>query len=128
MGNQDRWQCLRNGTLRRETESLICAAQEQAIQTNLIKGKIDKSQQQTKCKMCSSYDETINHIESECSKLVQKEFKRRHDWIGRRIHGEIGRANGIQLNRNGMSIIKKRPLRITLVKSFGIFLYRQTIL
>ena len=128
MGNQDRWQCLRNGILRRETESLICAVQEQAIQINLIKGKIDKSQQQTKWKMCSSYDETINHIASECSKLVQKEYKRRHDWIGRRIHWEIGRANGIQLNQNGMSIMQKRPLRITLVKSFGIFLYRQTIL
>ena len=30
--------------LRRETESLIFAAQEHAIQTNAIKGKIDKSQ------------------------------------------------------------------------------------
>ena len=47
--NQDRWQWLRNGTLKRETESLIFAAQEQAIRTNVIKGKIDKSQEQTKC-------------------------------------------------------------------------------
>ena len=42
--NQDRWQWLRNGTLKRETESLMFAAQEQAIRTNVIKGKIDKSQ------------------------------------------------------------------------------------
>ena len=49
VGNQDRWQWLRNGTLKRETESLIFAAQEQAIRTNVIKGKIDKSQEQTKC-------------------------------------------------------------------------------
>ena len=42
VGNQDRWQWLRNGTLKRETESLIFAAQEQAIRTNVIKGKIDK--------------------------------------------------------------------------------------
>ena len=48
VGNQDRWQWLRNGTLKRETESLIFAAQEQAIRTNVIKGKIDKSQEQTK--------------------------------------------------------------------------------
>ena len=51
VGNQDRWQWLRNGTLKRETESLIFAAQEQAIRTNVIKGKIDKSQEQTKCGM-----------------------------------------------------------------------------
>ena len=48
VGNQDRWQWLRNGTLKRQTESLIFAAQEQAIRTNVIKGKIDKSQEQTK--------------------------------------------------------------------------------
>ena len=41
-----------NRTLKRETESLICAAQEQAIRTNIIKGKIDKSQEQTKCRIC----------------------------------------------------------------------------
>ena len=49
VGNQDRWQWLRNGTLKRETKSLIFASQEQAIRTNVIKGKIDKSQEQTKC-------------------------------------------------------------------------------
>ena len=43
VGNQDRWKWLRNGTLKSETENLICAAQEQSILTNLIKGKIDKS-------------------------------------------------------------------------------------
>ena len=32
------------------------------------------------------------------------------------------------LNRNDMSINQKRSLRITRVKSFGILLYRQTIL
>ena len=26
-------------------------------------------------------DETINHIISECSKLAQKEYKIRHDWV-----------------------------------------------
>ena len=70
VGNQDRWQWLRDGTLKRETESLILAAQEQAIRTNVIKGKIDKSQEQTKCRMCSKADETINHIVRECPKLA----------------------------------------------------------
>ena len=30
VGSQDKWQCLENGTLECETESLICAAQEPA--------------------------------------------------------------------------------------------------
>ena len=81
VGNQ--W--LRNEILKRETESFIFAAQEQAIWTNLIRGKIDKSQEQTKCKMCSRADETINHMVSEYPKLTQREYKRRHDWVGRHI-------------------------------------------
>ena len=82
----------------RETKNLICAAQERAIRTNLIKGKIDKSQEQTKCSMCSRADEKINHIVGECLKLAQKEYKRRHDWIGRGTHWEICGVNGIQVN------------------------------
>ena len=104
VGKQDRWQWLRNETLKRETESLIFAAQEQAIQTNVIKGKIDKSQEQTKCGMCSRADETINHIVSETPKLAQKEYERRHDWIGRRIHWDICGASGIHVKSKGMSI------------------------
>ena len=57
--------------LKRETENLTFAAQEQVIRTNVIKGKIDKSQKQTKRRMCSRADKTINHIVSECPKLAQ---------------------------------------------------------
>ena len=65
---------LRKGNLKRETESLLIAAQDNAIRTNHIKARIDKTQQ--------NRDETINHIISECSKLAQKEYKARHDWVG----------------------------------------------
>ena len=50
--------------------------------------------------MCSRADEIINHIVSECSKLAQTEYKRRHNWVGRRIHWEICRANGIHVKSN----------------------------
>ena len=88
---------MQNGTLKRETESLIFASQEQAIRTNPIKGKTDKSQEQTKCRMCSGADGKINHIASECPKISQKEYKKRHDWIGKHIHWEICVANGIHV-------------------------------
>ena len=52
---------------------------------NIIKAKIDKTQIDSKCRMCGKADESINHILSECSKLVQKEYKRRHDWVGKRV-------------------------------------------
>ena len=34
-------------------------------------------------------DETINHIISERSKLAQKEYKSRNDWVGTVIHWEM---------------------------------------
>ena len=38
--------------MERETESLIVAAQNQSIRTNLVKGKIDKSQGDSLCRAC----------------------------------------------------------------------------
>ena len=83
------WTCLRKGNLKRETESLQIAAQENAIRTTHIKAIIDKTQQNNKCRLCVDRDETINYIISECSKLVQKEYKTRHNWVGKVIHWEM---------------------------------------
>ena len=65
------------------------AAQNNAVRTNHIKARIDKTQQNNKCRLCSDRDETINHIISECSKLAQKDYKTRHDWVGKLIHWEM---------------------------------------
>ena len=65
---------LRKGNFKRETESLLMAAQNSAIETNHIKARMEKTQQNSKCRLCGDRDETINHIISECSKLAQKEY------------------------------------------------------
>ena len=70
---------LRKGNLKRETESPLMAVKNNAIRTNHIKARIDKTQQNSKCRLCGDRDETINHIISECSQLAQKEYKTRHD-------------------------------------------------
>ena len=83
------WTGLRKENFKRETESLLIAAQDSAIRTNHIKARIDKTQQNNKCRLCGARDETINHIISECNKLTQREYKARHDWVGKVIHWEI---------------------------------------
>ena len=45
VAHEQTWTWLRKGNLKRETESLIIAAQNNAIRTNYIKAKIDKTQQ-----------------------------------------------------------------------------------
>ena len=65
------------------------AAQNNAGRTNHIKARIDKKPQNSKCRLCGDSDETINNILSECSKLAQKEYKTRHDWVGKVIRWEM---------------------------------------
>ena len=50
------WTWLRKGNFKRERESLLIAAQDNAVRTNHIKAKIDKY------RLCGDRDETINHI------------------------------------------------------------------
>ena len=74
ISHEKTWTWLKKGNLKRETESLLIAAQNNAIRTNHVKARIDKTQQNSKCRLCGDKDETINHIISEYSKLVQKEY------------------------------------------------------
>ena len=74
------WTWLRKGNFKRETKSLLIAAQDSALKTNHIKARIVKTQQNSKCRLCGDRDETINHIISECSKLAQREYKARNDF------------------------------------------------
>ena len=83
------WTWLRKGDFKRETESLLIAAQSSAIRTNNIKARIDKIQQNSKCRLRDDLDETINHIICEYSKLAQKEYKTRHDWVGKVIYRQM---------------------------------------
>ena len=78
----------RKGNLKRESESLLIATENNAIKS-MSKQKIDKTQQNSKCRLCGDRDETINHIISECSKLALKEYKTRHNLVGKVIHWEL---------------------------------------
>ena len=62
------WTWLRKGNLKREKESLLKAAQNNAIRNNPIKARIDNTLQNSKCRLCSDSDKMINQIISECSK------------------------------------------------------------
>ena len=111
VAGEEKWLWLRDGSIKRETESLIMAAQEQAIRINAIKAKIDKTQDDSKCILCGKVDETVRHalcwhmpyseicpIVCECPMLAQREYKRRQDWVGRKIHWEVCRKIGFDVN------------------------------
>ena len=53
----------------------------------MIIARIDKTQQNSR--LFGDEEETINHIISECSKLTQKVYKTKHNWMGKVIHWEL---------------------------------------
>ena len=71
----------RNFSHERKTYSLLIAAQINALRTNRIKARIDKTQQNSRCMLCGERDETIDHIISEFSKLAKKDDKNVHDRV-----------------------------------------------
>ena len=89
ISHEKTWTWLRKGNFKREIEPLQTAAQNSAIRTNHVKSRIDKTQQNSKCRLCNNRDETINNIISKCSKFAQKEYKARHDRVGKVIHWEM---------------------------------------
>ena len=56
--------------MKRETESLIVAAQNQSIRPNLVKAKTDKSHRDSLCRVCRKVDESIDQSVGGCSKLA----------------------------------------------------------
>ena len=101
--SEQSWFWLQNADLKRETESLIVAAQNQSIRTNLVKAKIDKqkAKKDTLCRPCKKVDDSIDHVSiSGCSKLAQKEYKRRHDNLGKIVHGKLARKCNFESGDN----------------------------
>ena len=111
------WNWLRNGHSKREIESLITSAQDQCIRTNNIKTKIDGTRNDPKCWMYKANDEIITHIISECPKLLQNEYKRRHDWMGKTVHWDICKKKGFNVPEKWY---EHKPLPCTENESFKI--------
>ena len=57
------------GKCKRDTESILIAALNNALRTNYVKAKLDKTQQNS---YWGDRDKTINDIISECIKIAQK--------------------------------------------------------
>ena len=65
------------------------AAQDQALCTNAIKTKIDKTANDRKCRLCKEKEETVDHLASACSKIAQSDYKDRHNKIVSLLHWNL---------------------------------------
>ena len=96
---EESWSWLHQQDLKKETEGLILAAQDQALSTNYIKHRIHHQPGvDPRCRLCHSKPETVHHILSCCSKLSQTEYKRRHDNVAAAVHWCMCRKYQINCN------------------------------
>ena len=68
--------------------NLLIATQNSVKRNNYIKAKIDNAQKNSKYGWFGDKYESVDHI-TECCKLVQKEYKARHDWVKTMVNCEL---------------------------------------
>ena len=61
--DRNSWEWLKRGELKRETESLLCVAQEQALRVNAIKNSIYKTSDTPLCRLCNEKTKYNTHCE-----------------------------------------------------------------
>ena len=91
---------LRNGRLKKETEGMIVAAQDQVLSTNAIKVKIYKQKGSPMCRLCGLKEETVDHLVSSCSKIAQTDYKGRHDRVATLLHWSLCKQYGFPRDQN----------------------------
>ena len=91
------WQWLKAGYLTKATEGFISAAQEQALRTRWVRATIDgEADVDPKCRVCGEWPETVTHLVGGCGELAKKQYVKRHDGMGKRVHWELCRKYGIE--------------------------------
>jgi hypothetical protein len=86
--------------MKKGTESLLMAAQEQSLRTRYIKWAIDKSNVDPKCRWCAATNETVQHLVSGCSVLASSEYKARHNKAASIIHWRLCKKYGVDVHKN----------------------------
>ena len=67
----------------------------------------NKSQNNPTCRMCKREDKSVMHILSGCIKLVQKEYKKRHDNMGKAVHWTSVEQRDLNTQKGGMNTAQK---------------------
>ena len=90
---------LKSVKLKVETEALLTAAQDQALNTKAHATYILKSSHDPKCRMCNCSDETVAHLLTACPKLAATEYLTRHNEVARLVHRSICEVYNIKVAR-----------------------------
>ena len=91
---------LRSSGLKAEIEGFILAAQDQCLPTRNYQVKLIKNGADPRCRICTQYDETIDHLISRCPTLAPNEYLNRYNRVAKYLHWKICKHYGAQHAKN----------------------------
>lgn len=78
---------LKQGYLFPQTEGTLLAIQDQVVPTRTyLKHILQQQVETTKCRMCDSAEETIQHLSSGCTTIAGTKYLTRHNNMGKVVH------------------------------------------
>ena len=81
---------MKKAYLKKETESIIVAAQDKALYTRNLRNVVSRENVESICRACGAADKRVARIFSECSKLAQKEYKQvRYDNVAKMLQWKL---------------------------------------
>ena len=89
---------LSKSNLKPATESLITAAQDQALRTKWFEANILKTTSDPLCRRCNKYSENVQHIISGCPELAQGVYLQRHNAVASFIHWKLCKQLNLPCN------------------------------
>lgn len=90
-------QWLNGAGLKGETESLIMAAQNQALSTRYRQKKIFKQNVDSRYRLCHGSEEHVSYIIAGCTNFAATEYTHRHNKVAGYIHWNICKAFGMEV-------------------------------
>jgi hypothetical protein len=105
--NEQSYRWLKFGDIKGETQSTIVAAQDQAVNTNVLPRQILKGEIESRCRLCKEYEETIDHLTSGCPILAKNEYVIRHGKVCTLLHYSICKTLDTETTENWYSHIPK---------------------
>lgn len=101
---QESWDWLSKGNLKRETESLLIGAQDQALNTNSVRKNIYHQVESDRCRLCGETVANVTHIVSGCKMLAQKDYKWRYDKVCFHLHWCLSKKYGLDVDPSIASV------------------------
>ena len=96
MAGEESWRWFKTVFLKVENRGLGPRCSRTSFENKLVKHSTDKTSETPPCRLCGDSTEKVWHIVSGCRKLVQSEYRKRHDKVALRVHWELCRKYGLE--------------------------------